>query len=448
MNVIWARAWAVLGLIAAFALAVGFYFGPTLALSLIVVILLALLAFNVFQLQRLWRLLDAPAYGEIPSATGAWGEIYYRLHRLVKRFHLRFRDIENQHERFIEAIQASPNSVVMLDDNDQIEWCNAIAERHFGLDARRDVGQRLTHLIRRPEFISYLARMNYETELRMRGMGSDQQHVLAVQVFPYGDRRKLLLSQDITELVRTDDMRRDFVANVSHEIRTPLTVLAGFLETLRELPVSAAERSRYLDLMARQADRMQNIVKDLLTLARLEGDARPPTDAPIDMRELIEHLRLDAVALSGGAHQITVRAQASFDLVGARSEIESALGNLITNAVRYTPGGGSIGIEWIDEGSGGEGGRAVFCVTDTGIGIPPEHIPRLTERFYRVDRSRSRETGGTGLGLAIVKHVLHRHDAQLQVTSTPGQGSRFVVAFPAARLIPRMSRHPEAVLED
>ncbi|TCK43012.1 two-component system phosphate regulon sensor histidine kinase PhoR [Paraburkholderia sp. BL8N3] len=434
MNIIWTRSLVSLALLAALSTIVGAIFGVRIALVFAVVMLVVQGFFSTFHTQRLWRLLDAPVYGEVPSALGVWGEIYYRLHKLAKRWHAQVRQVEQQHSRFIQAIQASPNGVAMLDDHDQIEWCNAIAETHFGLDAKRDLRQHITHLVRQPEFVRYLNSHHYEEMLVMRGMGANRQHTLSVQVFPYGENRKLILTQDITELERTDSMRRDFVANVSHELKTPLTVLSGFLETMRELPLDEADRARYLEMMDQQASRMQNIVRDLLTLANLEGDMRPPGDGLLDMRAVMRHLEDDANSLSGGRHRIIFRADESLTVAGAETEIVSALANLVTNAIRYTPDGGTIDVAWHRVQD-----RAVFSVRDSGLGIPAEHIPRLTERFYRVDRSRSRDTGGTGLGLAIVKHVLQRHHAELDVKSEEGRGSTFIVRFPASRTAARKS---------
>ena len=405
-------------------------------LALAIVALIAQTLFSTYHTERLWRLIDAPVYGEVPSAPGIWGEIYYRLHKLAKRWHAQVRQVEQQHSRFIQAIQASPNGVAMLDDHDQIEWCNAIAEEHFGLDAKRDLRQHITHLVRHPDFVRYLNSHQYDEMLVMRGMGEKRQNVLSVQAFPYGENRKLVLSADITELERTDAMRRDFVANVSHELKTPLTVLSGFLETMRDIPLSEADRARYLELMDQQASRMRNIVDDLLVLAKLEGDAKPPSDRAIDMRAVISHLQEDAANLSAGRHRFAFTADEDLTVSGVHTEILSALGNLVTNAIRYTPDGGSIDVVWKQVGN-----EAVFSVTDTGLGIPAADIPRLTERFYRVDRSRSRDTGGTGLGLAIVKHVLQRHDATLEVKSEEGRGSTFSVRFPVQRTMRRQAAH-------
>jgi two-component system, OmpR family, phosphate regulon sensor histidine kinase PhoR len=434
MNIIWARSLVSLALLAVLSAIVGLVLGLRVGLGFAVVMLVVQGFFTTFHTQRLWRLLDAPVYGEVPSAPGAWGEIYYRLHKLAKRWHAQVRQVEQQHSRFIQAIQASPNGVAMLDDRDQIEWCNAIAETHFGLDAKRDLRQHITHLVRQPEFVAYLNSHKYEDVLIMRGMGINRQNVLSVQAFPYGENRKLIVTQDITELERTDSMRRDFVANVSHELKTPLTVLSGFLETMRELPLDESDRARYLEMMEQQSTRMQNIVRDLLVLANLEGDGRPPSDAVLDMRAVLRHLEEDANSLSGGRHRISFDADEALTVAGSETELVSAFGNLVTNAIRYTPDGGTIDVTWkrVRE-------RAIFSVRDSGLGIPPEHIPRLTERFYRVDRSRSRDTGGTGLGLAIVKHVLQRHHADLEVKSEEGRGSTFSVKFPVSRTALRKS---------
>ena len=436
MNIIWARSIVSLALLAALCAALAVVAGIKAGLALAVLALIAQSLFATYHTERLWRLLDAPVYGEVPSAPGVWGEIYYRLHKLAKRWHAQVRQVEQQHSRFIQAIQASPNGVVMLDDHDQIEWCNAIAEVHFGIEAKRDLRQHVTHLVRQPDFVRYLNSHQYDEMLVMRGMGEKRQNVLSVQVFPYGENRKLVLSADITELERTDSMRRDFVANVSHELKTPLTVLSGFLETMRELPLDETERSRYLELMDQQASRMRNIVDDLLVLAKLEGDVKPPSDHAIDMRAVLRHLQDDAQTLSSGRHRITFESDEALTVSGAETEVMSALGNLVTNAVRYTPEGGNIHARWALVGD-----SAVFSVTDTGFGVPAADIPRLTERFYRVDRSRSRDTGGTGLGLAIVKHVLQRHDAVLDVKSEEGRGSTFSVRFPAQRTVRRQAAH-------
>jgi len=428
MNVIWTRSLVSLLVLAALTTAIYCLLGERTAALVALAVLVVHWLLTTYHTQRLWQLLDAPVYGAVPSAPGAWGEIYYRLYRFSRRWHDQVRDVELQHQRFIDAIQVSPNGIIMLDDEHRIVWCNANAEHQFGLDAERDVGQHITYLIRQPDFIRYLGAPHQGADLRMADMGRKLHKILSVQILPYGDNRKVVISQDITKLERTDAMRRDFVANVSHELKTPLTVLAGFLETVRELPLADADRKRYLELMEQQSERMQSIVSDLLVLAHIEADPKPPGDKFVDIESVVRHLGQDARGLSAGKHTINMHIDPTVAIMGAGNEIASAFGNLVTNAVRYTPEGGQIDVSWqIEDGYG------VFSVTDNGIGIPVEHIPRLTERFYRVDRSRSRGTGGTGLGLAIVKHVLQRHEARLSIRSHVGRGSTFAAYFPKER---------------
>ena len=396
-----------------------------------VIFLALLLIHQLWHASKLTVLLLSPSYGEVPVAMGIWGEIYYRLHKLVKGWRDQVLEVEQQHQRFIQAIQASPNGVVMLNEDDQIEWCNAIAEKHFGLNARRDAMQRITHILRKPAFVQYIIRQNYREPVKLTGMGDFEQFSLEVQIFPYGDKQKLVLSQDISQIEKTDAMRRDFVANVSHELKTPLTVLAGFLETVTELDLNQEERDRYLEMMSVQTGRMKTLVEDLLTLAKLEGNPEPPISQVVNMPNMLARLKLDAEGLSQGKHQIMFEQQTNKNILGDDLELYSAFGNLVSNAVRYTPEGGKVSVTWSQTGE-----EIELCVSDTGPGIAAEHIPRLTERFYRVDRSRSRETGGTGLGMAIVKHVINRHHGELKIDSTVGVGSRFCLVFPKQRIAP------------
>ena len=363
-----------------------------------------------------------------PRDRAFWGELGYRVE---KALHLARREIEAERTRqrtFLAAIDASPNGVLLLDERDQIEWCNSVAADHLGLDPQRDLRQRITNLVRDPAFVAYLQEGRFEQPVHFaarRGQGT-----LSVLVRRYGEGMKLVLSQDVTERERTEAMRRDFVANVSHEIRTPLTVLAGFVETLASLPLTEAERQRVLALMQQQTDRMQALVADLLTLAQLEGSPRPPADRWVPVQSLLDQAIADARAHSAGQHTLLAAPGGDDEIAGSLTELQSALGNLVTNAVRYTPAGGRVELRWLRRADG----SGCFEVQDTGPGIAREHLPRLTERFYRVDGSRSRETGGTGLGLSIVKHVMQRHGGEVDVDSELGKGSCFRLIFPPARV--------------
>jgi two-component system phosphate regulon sensor histidine kinase PhoR len=378
--------------------------------------------------ERLMAWLRGAQEGSAPRDTGFWGEVAYRFERALRQRERAVREERERLAQFLSAIEASPNGVMMLDANEQIEWCNGVAAMHFGLDPKGDLMQRATNLIRSPAFVAYLQADAFDEPVSFSA--PNRQATLSVLVRPYGEGLKLVLSQDITERERNDAMRRDFVANVSHEIRTPLTVLAGFVETLAQLPLAEAERRKVFTLMEQQTERMQTLVADLLALAQLEGSPRPPPDRWVDLDLLVQRALADAQALSAGRHELSSTLGPGAQVAGSDAELASALGNLLHNAVRYTPVGGCIEVRW----SMREGGDGVLEVADNGIGIAREHLPRLTERFYRVDSSRSRDTGGTGLGLAIVKHVVQRHGGVIEVDSEPGRGSTFRLVFPAARV--------------
>lgn len=394
----------------------------------------ALLARQLRQRRELRTWLEAPAEHPLPDGVGAWRGIFSSLQRLQKEEQRRRTALAATLERFRLAAEAMPDGIILLDGQLYIEWLNAAACRHFTLDPDRDVGTLAEQLIRLTEFHVFLAayRQGIAPESILLRVGANgAERTLSVMLIAFADTGTLLLSRDITELARAETVHRDFIANVSHELRTPLTVITGFLEqfTAEQAPTEATART-FHKLMAEQADRMNRLVADLLALSRLENDSQPPRDEIIDVPALVETLRTEAEALSGGRHEIVTGAIAADRLRGSPDELRSAFGNLVFNAVRYTPAGGTITLGWrIEDGS------PVFSVSDTGIGIPAEHLPRLTERFYRVDKGRSTAAGGTGLGLAIVKHVLARHGGTLQIHSTLGQGSTFTLRLPADRRV-------------
>jgi len=398
---------------------------------------------DLLRAARVLRWLRTGDLAHAPVMRGVWGDAVDSARRLLRRQESQTRDSQNRLQEILSALQATPNGVVLLDAQNRIEWCNQMAASHFGFDAQRDMMQSIGNLVRDPDFTAYLTAQDFGHDVVLEGRLSTPSRPvrISVHLHPYGEGRTLLLSRDITALEQAEAMRRDFVANVSHEIRTPLTVLTGFVETLQTLQLSAEERERYLGMMSQQALRMQSVVQDLLTLSRLEGSPPPGMAEWTPVQALMQRCEVEGRALSAlltqnqpRQHEMSFPSadalRAEGDIAGVPAELQSALSNLISNAVRYTPASGAISVAWrrLDDGS------AVFSVQDTGPGIAPEHIPRLTERFYRVDRSRSRETGGTGLGLAIVKHVLQRHGATLDIASTLGKGSVFSVTFPANRL--------------
>ena len=390
--------------------------------------LLLLLVAHAAQLARLRRWLGAPQERTVPEARGAWGEAFVDLHRLLRCEAKAQAGIRAELELFRQATRALPDGVVLLDEQGRIVWCNDMAERHLGIELARDAGLILLQLVRLPGFAEFLAAGERGALFTCRPAQTPGL-TLSLEVIPFEAKRRMVISFDVTQIERAETMRRDFIANISHELRTPLTVVSGFLEHLAE--DAAEERAparRHLALMDDQVRRMRRLVDDLLTLSRLEDADQTPRDDQVNMPELLEGLLAEGRGLSAGRHALTLEA-CPCGLRGSREELRSAFSNLVSNAVRYTPEGGRIALRWeIEEG------RGVFSVADSGIGIAEEHIPRLTERFYRVDRGRSRESGGTGLGLAIVKHVLLRHQATLDIRSRTGEGSVFRTVFPAWRM--------------
>ncbi|MEY2686106.1 MAG: histidine kinase [Pseudomonadota bacterium] len=395
---------------------------------------------GIARLEAWLRLAKAELHApDLPRLSSFWSELGYRFEAALRERERRVEQEGRRLAQFLSAIEASPNGVLLLDANDHILWCSRVAAGHFALDPQRDLGQRVTNLVRAPTFVAHLQELailsTHEQATEPREpvlMPSPARSLnLSVLAVTYGNGLRLVLSQDVTDSQRNDEMRRNFVANVSHEIRTPLTVLVGFVDTLADLPLSDAERTRVIGLMRQQSQRMQSLVDDLLTLARIEGSAPPPPDRWVDVAELVEQVKVEAEGLSRGHHHLGWSGDLEgLELAGNASELRSAMANLMTNAVRYTPEQGEISFAVQVR----HDGRLQVDVRDTGIGIAPEHLPRLTERFYRVDGSRSRATGGTGLGLAIVKHVVQRHGGELQIRSELGQGSTFSMVLPAARV--------------
>jgi two-component system phosphate regulon sensor histidine kinase PhoR len=425
-----APAFVRIALLAGLAAAAGWLFGVRVGLWLAVAGLGALLAVHMYYASLLADWLERPRLEDIPNGVGLWSDVFARLYRGRRTTEVNERRLQDNEERFRRTISALPEGVVLVDLSLQIDWCNPFAEQHFGISLAADHGMRLTNLVRDPAFVSYLTAGRYDEPLEFRPMARPAS-ALEVRVIEVERTRLMVISRDITQREQLDAMRRDFIANVSHELRTPLTVVNGFMEMLLDAQhADEATRQHHLRLMQEQAQRMSRLVEDLLTLSRLEARDSSLVEEIVDVELLMREVAEEARVLSGGRHRIETQAARAL-LRGNRDELRSAFANLVSNAVRYTPDGGRIALAWRADADGG--GR--FEVADTGIGVAPEHIARLTERFYRVDKSRSRETGGTGLGLAIVKHVLLRHDARLDVGSEVGKGSTFAAVFPPSRIV-------------
>lgn len=415
---------------------VGIAFLAGLISGHILACLLITLSFYLFwhlhNINRLAKWLIKPGKFHPPQGSGIWAEIFDRIYQLQKQNRGRKKKLAKYLTRFKESTAAMPDATVILNHMDQIEWINKAAQDSLGLQPAKDTGQYISNLVRHPDFIRHLTQMQFELPVEMPSP-TDEQRFLSVRIIPYGQNQRLVIARDITRIKRLEQMRRDFVSNISHELRTPLTVIHGYLESMQDdADDSLKEWQDNINMMLRQSSRMQHIVDDLLMLSRLENEAHTHTvREEVAVAGLLHMIKDEAIAIDAEKrHIITLECDEELGLIGIQNEIYSAFSNLIFNAVRYTPKNGNITVRWYQDESG-----VHLEVQDTGIGIPPQHISRLTERFFRVDVGRSRDIGGTGLGLAIVKHVLERHNATLSITSKVGRGSTFRCDFPTKSVI-------------
>ncbi|MGP7733307.1 phosphate regulon sensor histidine kinase PhoR [Oceanimonas smirnovii] len=364
-----------------------------------------------------------------PEGKGSWEGIFNGIYRLQQRQRARRRELARLVRRFREGAEALPDAAVVIRRDGSIIWCNKLAQQLLGFRWPDDAGQHIGNLIRMPVFIAYLKRADFREPLEMPSPLSEER-LLECRIMPYTDDQALLVVRDVTRLRSLEQVRKSFVANVSHELRTPLTVLKGYLEMLEELP-SAQRWQKTQGVLLEQTQRMDALVNQLMTLTRYEAATQPDFSKVVDMPAMLHMLEQEAVALSGERqHTFSFDIEPGLKVRGEPEQLRSAVSNLVYNAVRHTPAGSHIVVEWK---RAGEAGR--FAVTDNGEGIAPEHIARLTERFYRVDKARSRQTGGSGLGLAIVKHALSHHDSHLEISSRAGKGSCFSFVLPARLLV-------------
>jgi two-component system, OmpR family, phosphate regulon sensor histidine kinase PhoR len=417
----WIPALLRIALVVGAALGMGYYFGVVWSVITFCLGLLLLITLQLYYLFRLSIWLDNPKSSLLPEGWGAWTGIFSRLYELRREDEKNQAELSEWLARFRQAMTLLPDGVVIMDDVLFLEWCNPVAERHLGINLNQDKTMRITSLIRHPEFMDYLVLGRFDKPITI----TYRDRKLVLHIIQFENRRQILVTHDITESERIDMMRRDFVANASHELRTPLTVINGFLEINAMQPdLDSSTRAQHMKLMLEQGQRMQSLVDDMLTLTRLESVDFPIRFEPVKMTALLEQLVAEFHGLSLKKHSFTFINEGPDELLGNYDELHSAFSNLVSNAVRYTQEGGQITLSWTKSEVGPK-----FSVKDSGIGISAEHLSRLTERFYRVDKDTSRKTRGTGLGLAIVKHVVLRHQAQLSITSTVGVGSEFVIQF-------------------
>jgi two-component system phosphate regulon sensor histidine kinase PhoR len=393
---------------------------------------------NLYYLFRLVALVRRKHRLAPPFPRGLWGEIFRSIAQYQQRGRKRRKRQIRFIRRFREATVSVPDGLVVLDKRKRIEWANPAAALLMDIQWPRDDGRLLTEVIGHPQLNEHIDAGEYHRPIEL-APEHNRAIMLSLRISPFGERKRqrLVVARDITKLYHLNMIRRDFVANASHELRTPLTVIAGFLESLPDSPLTPPQHRRPMELMRNQSERMRSIIDDLLTLSRLEMDDRSGELATVDVPAELRLVLHEAQALSGARHEFTARVDPDLLLIGNQPELRSAFSNLVYNAVRHTPPGTRIEVVWRDEGSG-----PLFAVHDNGDGIEPQHIPRLTERFYRVDKARSRASGGTGLGLAIVHHVMNRHDARLVIASDVDKGSSFSCRFPAASAMRRERAEP------
>ncbi len=424
--------WRLAGLLL-LAVLVGLIFDSVTLLLLLVTA--GYLAWHLRNIKKMHDWLHSRNNFYPPDGGGVWTDIFDQMYRLQKRNRDRKKKLASYLTRFQSSTAAMPDATIVLDELGQIEWMNGAAQETFQLRPHKDTGQLITNLVRIPAFRAFFDSGIYDPPLVMP-LPHDDSQFISIRIIPYGQNQRLLIGRDITRLKQLEQMRRDFIANISHELRTPLTVIHGYVETMADDHDSGLEPWQpSLKLMQQQTSRMRNIVEDLLTLSRLETGNQSPRSSEVSIPALLVTIREDALALSGDQqHDIQLEVDDAIWLRGASNELHSAFSNLVFNAVRYTPAGGKITIRWYGDDKG-----AHLEVRDTGIGIPPQHIPRLTERFYRVDIGRSRDVGGTGLGLAIVKHVTQRHKGRLRISSRLNEGSTFCCDFDKEAVIRKAS---------
>lgn len=409
-----------------------------IALLVFAIGLLFYIGGHISWLHQLQTWFKNPDLKNLPEGSGVWEGLFSTLLKYERN------NIDSQNqlnaalERFNLTANAIPDGLLLLNPNNEIEWCTPNAEAQLGLNLRTDKNLPIVNLVRDRLFIAHLHNEDFSEPFKLKSWRNPEV-LYEIQLIALATKQKLLICRDMTQLEKVDSMRRDFIANVSHELRTPLTVVGGFLETLVDTEGAVPDNIKnYFNMMSEQTFRMRRIIEDLLMLSTIESNIDEPDDTEVDMTKLLNQIQNDALGLSQSLyktkHKIELDIDTELNIIGAQSELQSAFTNLVSNAVRYTPKGGNIRITWslLNE-------QALFSVIDSGIGIEQQHIDRLTERFYRVDRGRSRETGGTGLGLSIVKHILIRHQSRLEITSEVGAGSTFCVVFPKTRVVKKKS---------
>ena len=388
------------------------------------------LLLHMFWIYKLSKWLNNPSLSNLPHGTGVWQHIFSKHYQILKESKKSKKNLVSTLDQFTQAAEALMDGVVALNESNEIIWSNRRSQVMLNLNSKKDTGQPINYIFRNTDLISYLEKGNYEESIKVNLEASNTK-TIEIKIVMFGEKQKVLIAKDISQAIKIESDRKEFISNVSHELKTPLTVISGFIETLEDMfTISGKEHKNILKMMGDQAYNMSKLIDDLLLLSNVESSIFQNRSEKLLINTIMSKIKKNISILDAKNHKIKYQINSSLNIYGSKKEIESAFLNLITNAVRYTEKDGFISISW-----GLINGLPIFEVRDTGSGIEQKHINRITERFYRVDKDRSRDTGGTGLGLSIVKNIIKKHDGELKITSAIGKGSSFKLIFTKESII-------------
>jgi len=402
-------------------------FSQKFAIIFLIATLLIFILLHVFWIHKLSKWVESPSLKNLPNGTGIWQNIFTKIYRFYRQQKKSQTQLTSTLDQFIQAGEAINDGIIGVNEENEILWSNKKAQKILNINPKKDYNQPINYIFRNPELSKYLVKENYEESIKIHNPTNKLD--IEIKAAFFGKNHKLITCRDLTLLNRAENQRKDFVSNFSHELKTPLTVISGFLETLEDRKTIDEKSKKIIELMAKQAHRMKKLIDDLLLLSKVESDYLQNRSEKIIMKDMFKKLKNEVSSIDQHQHKIIYSINSKINIYGSKSEVYSAFINLITNAIRYTDQEGEISVSWNKINN-----DAIFQVADKGIGIPEKHVNRITERFYRVDEDRSRESGGTGLGLSIVKNVMHQHQGEIRVASEINSGSSFKLIFPTERI--------------
>jgi two-component system phosphate regulon sensor histidine kinase PhoR len=402
-------------------------FSQKFAIILLIATLLIFILIHIFWIHKLSKWVESPSLKNLPNGTGIWQNIFTKIYRSYRQQKKSQTQLTSTLDQFIQAGEAINDGIVGVNEENEILWSNKKAQKMLNINPKKDYKQPINYIFRNLELSKYLVKEKYDESIKIHNPTNKLD--VEIKAAFFGKNHKLITCRDLTLLNRAENHRKDFVSNFSHELKTPLTVISGFLETLEDRKTIDNKSKKIIELMSKQAHRMKKLIDDLLLLSKVESDYLNNRSEKIIMKDMFKKLKKEVSLIDQHQHKIIYSINNKVNIYGSKSEVYSAFINLITNAIRYTNQEGEISVSWNKINN-----DAIFQVADKGIGIPEEHVNRITERFYRVDEDRSRESGGTGLGLSIVKNVMHQHQGEIRIVSETNVGSLFKLIFPAERI--------------